>query len=73
MILFQVDDDDSNCTENYIEVRDGRYETDDVIGRHCGGVLPRHYRSEGQYFHVRLVTQGNGKDAEFSLKLRMRE
>uniref|UniRef100_A0A673AMU3 Cubilin n=1 Tax=Sphaeramia orbicularis TaxID=375764 RepID=A0A673AMU3_9TELE len=44
----------SSCAFDYVEVRDGRTETDALIGRYCGTSLPGPIRSSSNYLWIRF-------------------
>uniref|UniRef100_A0A4W6DZH6 CUB domain-containing protein n=1 Tax=Lates calcarifer TaxID=8187 RepID=A0A4W6DZH6_LATCA len=44
----------SNCLFDYVEVRDGRTETDPLIGKYCGSTLPAPMTSSSNFLWIRF-------------------
>nr|XP_033495310.1 cubilin [Epinephelus lanceolatus] len=55
----------SSCTFDYVEVRDGRTETDPLIGRYCGSVLPAPILSSSNFLWVRFRSDSSVSRAGF--------
>lgn len=50
-----------NCTEDYVEVRDGPFNTSDLIGRYCGPAKPSAVTAGGWHLHVAFKSSGKKK------------
>ncbi|XP_037612385.1 cubilin [Sebastes umbrosus] len=55
----------SSCTFDYVEVRDGRMETDPLIGRYCGSVLPAPILSSSNFLWIRFRSDSSVSRAGF--------
>lgn len=44
----------SSCSFDYVEVRDGRTESDPLIGKFCGSILPAPIHSSSNYLWIRF-------------------
>ncbi|XP_029134023.2 cubilin [Labrus bergylta] len=54
-----------SCTFDYVEVRDGRLETDALIGKYCGSSLPAPIRSSSNYLWIRFRSDSSVSRAGF--------
>ncbi|XP_059901037.1 cubilin [Gadus macrocephalus] len=54
-----------SCTLDYVEVRDGRGETDRLIGKYCGSTLPAPIRSTSNTLWVRFKSDSSVQEAGF--------
>ncbi|KAK7881367.1 hypothetical protein WMY93_029776 [Mugilogobius chulae] len=55
----------SSCTFDYVEVRDGRQETDPLIGRYCGSVIPAPLMSSSNFMWLRFRSDSSVSRAGF--------
>uniref|UniRef100_A0A8C4D9G2 Cubilin n=1 Tax=Dicentrarchus labrax TaxID=13489 RepID=A0A8C4D9G2_DICLA len=55
----------SSCTFDYVEVRDGRTETDPLIGRYCGSTLPAPILSSSNFLWIRFRSDSSVSRAGF--------
>ncbi|CAB1449409.1 unnamed protein product, partial [Pleuronectes platessa] len=55
----------SGCAFDYVEVRDGRMETDPLIGRYCGSTLPAPMVSSSNFLWIRLRSDSSVSRAGF--------
>uniref|UniRef100_A0A671XF34 Cubilin n=1 Tax=Sparus aurata TaxID=8175 RepID=A0A671XF34_SPAAU len=55
----------SNCSFDYVEVRDGRMETDPLIGRYCGSSLPAPILSSSNFLWIRFRSDSSVSKAGF--------
>ncbi|XP_041670250.1 cubilin [Cheilinus undulatus] len=55
----------SSCVFDYVEVRDGRTETDPLIGRYCGTTLPAPIHSSSNYLWIRFRSDSSVSRAGF--------
>lgn len=55
----------SSCTFDYVEVRDGSMETDPLIGRYCGSILPAPIRSSSNFLWIRFRSDSSVSRAGF--------
>ena len=49
----------SDCSEDYVEVRDGQFSTSDVLGKFCGSEKPESITSSD--WDLRIVFKSSGK------------
>uniref|UniRef100_A0A3Q3W0B5 Cubilin n=1 Tax=Mola mola TaxID=94237 RepID=A0A3Q3W0B5_MOLML len=54
-----------SCTFDYVEVRDGRMETDPLIGKYCGSTLPAPITSSSNYLYIRFKSDSSVSQAGF--------
>uniref|UniRef100_A0A8B9TLQ1 Cubilin n=1 Tax=Anas platyrhynchos TaxID=8839 RepID=A0A8B9TLQ1_ANAPL len=54
------------CTEDYVEIRDGGYETSPVLGKYCGTDLPPVIISHGNKLWIKFVSDIFGTRQGFS-------
>ncbi|XP_053268342.1 cubilin [Pleuronectes platessa] len=55
----------SGCAFDYVEVRDGRMETDPLIGKYCGSTLPAPMVSSSNFLWIRLRSDSSVSRAGF--------
>ncbi|XP_034427678.1 cubilin [Hippoglossus hippoglossus] len=55
----------SGCAFDYVEVRDGRMETDPLIGRYCGSSLPAPMVSSSNFLWIRFRSDSSVSRAGF--------
>ncbi|XP_014830968.1 PREDICTED: cubilin, partial [Poecilia mexicana] len=55
----------SDCSFDYVEVRDGRMETDPLIGKYCGSTLPAPIRSSSNSLWIRFKSDSSVSRAGF--------
>ncbi|XP_070842448.1 cubilin [Chaetodon trifascialis] len=55
----------SNCTFDYVEVRDGGMETEPLIGRYCGSSLPAPILSSSNFLWIRFRSDSSVSRAGF--------
>ncbi|XP_074549445.1 cubilin [Halichoeres trimaculatus] len=55
----------SSCAFDYVEVRDGRLETDPLIGKYCGSTLPAPIRSSSNFLWLRFRSDSSVSHAGF--------
>ncbi|XP_054878715.1 cubilin isoform X1 [Poeciliopsis prolifica] len=55
----------SDCSFDYVEVRDGRMETDLLIGKYCGSTLPAPIRSSSNSLWIRFKSDSSVSRAGF--------
>uniref|UniRef100_A0A4W6F2P1 Cubilin n=1 Tax=Lates calcarifer TaxID=8187 RepID=A0A4W6F2P1_LATCA len=55
----------SNCLFDYVEVRDGRTETDPLIGKYCGSTLPAPMTSSSNFLWIRFRSDSSVSRAGF--------
>uniref|UniRef100_A0A3Q3MXM2 Cubilin n=1 Tax=Mastacembelus armatus TaxID=205130 RepID=A0A3Q3MXM2_9TELE len=55
----------SSCTFDYVEVRDGRMETDPLIGKYCGSTLPAPILSSSNSLWIRFKSDSSVSRAGF--------
>nr|XP_046226989.1 cubilin [Scatophagus argus] len=55
----------SSCSFDYVEVRDGRTETDPLIGRYCGSSLPAPILSSSNFLWIRFRSDSSVSRAGF--------
>ncbi|XP_054478628.1 cubilin [Anoplopoma fimbria] len=55
----------STCTFDYVEVRNGRMETDPLIGRYCGSSLPAPILSSSNFLWIRFRSDSSVSRAGF--------
>ncbi|KAL3108031.1 hypothetical protein niasHT_018193 [Heterodera trifolii] len=58
-LLMGTRDDDGNCAEDFLEVRDGPSEASPLVGRYCKNEAPSSIFSTGEHLHVRYVTDSD--------------
>ena len=51
----------SDCSEDYVEVRDGLFDTSDVIGKYCGSEKPSKITSDAWDLRVAFKSSGKTK------------
>ena len=49
----------SDCSEDYVEVRDGQFDTSDLVGKYCGSEKPSSITSDDS--ELRVVFRSAGK------------
>ncbi|XP_043273312.1 cubilin-like [Venturia canescens] len=64
-VEFELEES-SRCTYDYLEVRNGGYETSPLIGRYCGSTLPS-IKSLTNELYIKLVTDSSRHMGGFSL------
>ncbi|XP_071062991.1 LOW QUALITY PROTEIN: cubilin [Pseudochaenichthys georgianus] len=55
----------ASCIFDYVEVRDGRLETDPLIGKYCGTTSPAPIRSNSNYLWIRFRSDSSVSRAGF--------
>ncbi|XP_045916959.1 cubilin [Micropterus dolomieu] len=55
----------NSCSFDYVEVHDGRMETDPLIGRYCGNSLPAPIHSSSNFLWVRFRSDSSVSQAGF--------
>ncbi|XP_068160694.1 cubilin [Antennarius striatus] len=55
----------SSCSFDYVEVRDGRLETDPLIGKYCGSTLPSPIASSSNFLWIRFKSDSSVSHAGF--------
>lgn len=58
--------EDRDCHYDYVEVRDGLYATDTLVGRYCGTTIPSVYTSSSNFLYVRFVSDDSEAAAGFN-------
>ena len=66
-LVWQIEDD-SNCTRNYLEIRDGPDEDSYIVGRFCGMDSPGHRMSSKRHLFLKYVIEGASANRGFSFK-----
>ena len=49
----------SDCSEDYVEVRDGQFDTSDLVGKYCGSEKPSSITSDD--WELRVAFRSSGK------------
>ncbi|XP_025082446.1 uncharacterized protein LOC112557056 isoform X3 [Pomacea canaliculata] len=63
---FSLGDVRGSCSKNYVEVRDGGFDTSPLLGsRYCGGDLPPVLTSSQSLMWIRFVTDGSSTNKGF--------
>nr|XP_020470999.1 cubilin [Monopterus albus] len=55
----------ASCAFDYVEVRDGRLETDPLIGKYCGSTLPAPIVSSSNFLWIRFKSDSSVSQAGF--------
>ena len=56
---FNVSASGSSCDDDYVEVRDGQFDTSDLVGKYCGAEKPPKITSN--HWDLRVVFKSSGK------------
>lgn len=51
----------TDCAEDYVEVRDGQFDTSDLVGKFCGSGKPESITSDSWDLHVKFKSSGKKK------------
>ena len=51
----------SDCSDDYVEVRDGQFDTSALIGKFCGSEKPESITSDSWDLHVTFKSSGKTK------------
>ena len=56
----------SDCSEDYVEVHDGQFDTSDLVGKYCGSEKPSSITSD--HSELRVVFRSAGKTKYLGFK-----
>lgn len=51
----------SDCSEDYVEIRDGQFSTSDLLGKFCGSEKPKSITSDSWDLRVAFKSSGKTK------------
>ena len=58
----------TNCSYDFVEVRDGSYLTSPLLGRYCGSIKPALIRSTSNHIRILFRSDGNQVSKGFRLQ-----
>lgn len=67
IIQFQVEDH-NYCSYDYLEIRNGGYDTSPLIGKFCGDQIPRQIMSFTNQIYLKFVSDGSRGDKGFEIE-----
>ncbi|XP_057337332.1 cubilin-like isoform X2 [Microplitis mediator] len=67
IIKFQVEDH-HYCSYDYLEIRNGGYDTSPLIGKFCGDQIPRQIMSFTNQIYLKFVSDGSRGDEGFEIE-----
>lgn len=56
-----------NCSFDYVEIRDGLLETDQMLAKYCNSSLPAPIISSGPHLSIRFHSDNSGNDVGFHI------